>query len=239
MTKSRRRWIFPRGRLPGLMPRDTKYGECGAKYEDVARVITSREEIEHLISKKVSMLSHVKHIFNQGRGGTCASESGTQLAMIVESWNGRPFQKYSPLSIHAFVSGSKSRGASLDSVLRQGRDKGILPMSVWPREKGWSAKPPQRLFDEHAIRFAEFLDLGSSMDVLRSALVSPAPVIFGHDMHAETICELISWDTIRVANSYGIDWGDDGLHTMRLSEVDLRRYGGWALMAVTDSGGTP
>jgi hypothetical protein len=115
---------------------------------------------------------------------------------------------------------------------------GILPMDIWPREKGWREKPPQRLYDEHAIRFPEFLDIGS-MDELRSAAVSPFPIIFGHDMHAEAVCELISWDTIRVANSYSIDWGDDGLHTMRLSEVELKRYGAWAVIAATDPGATP
>lgn len=238
MTKSRRRWIFPRGRLPGLMPRETKYGECGAKYEDVARVITSREEIEHLISEKVSMIPHVKHIHDQGSVGSCASESGSQGVMMMEAWNSRPFRKYNPWSIHCHVSGQKNRGASLDSVLRHCRDIGILPMDVWGRDKGYRTKPPQRLYDEHGVRILEFLDIGSLAE-LRSAAVSPYPIIFGHDSHAEVIAELTSWDKMEVVNSWGIDFGRDGIHTMRLSEVDLKRYGCWALMTATDSGATP
>jgi len=225
-------------RMFGCNRRETRFGEvCGAFSDnlDTWNDDVCREMIEH----GVSMKSHIREVKDQGQNGSCATESTTGSVQLIREFNGREFVKLNPLSLYAFTHASNrggGGGSSIDSNLARARDEGILPESVWPRSKGWHEKPPQDLMEEHAAKYRidEFWDVGNISEV-RTALLAQLPVVFGWRGHSCCLVELISMEEAIYLNSWGSDWGDDGLGRIKLSDIDFR-YGAFAVRSVTDAG---
>ena len=230
--------IIPPGKATGCLPRATTYGQCCDKLEDRVNVITDEEQIRDLIGK-VSLRPHLKTIgvYDQNGYGSCATESTAGATKLSRAASNRPYVQLNPLSIYAFTSGGVDRGSNIDRNLEHARDIGILPEDVWPRSKGFRTKPPQELLDRHASRFRidEFWDCGSVDDV-RTSLVLGFPVSFGWRGHSCVLIALKDMNTAYYLNSWGADWGDNGVGTISLRSINFG-YGAFAVRSVTDAGG--
>jgi len=230
-----RRAFFPPGRVPGCLPRRSKYGQICPKLEDVVDVIP-RDKWPELIAEGVTLKPYVRQILDQNGVGSCATESTTQSVMVMQAWQKLPFTSLNPWSIYAFTSGGRDRGSSIDDNLQHARDVGILPESVWPRSNGWRRRPPQALLDEHARkhRIDEFVDI-DSIEELGTALLKGWPVVFGWRAHSCVLLELLDRDRALYANSYGTNWGDAGFGIIPLASVNFR-YGAFAVRSVINPG---
>lgn len=166
----------------------------------------------------------------------CATESTTQGGMICREFGNQPFELLNPLFIYHHTSGGSDRGSNIDSNLVFARDKGIAPESVWPRSKGFRAKPTAAAY-EAALKYRidEFFDI-TSIEEVGTALLSGMAVVFGWSGHSCIMTSLKSETTAEYANSWG-NWGDKGFGTIRLASINFG-YGAFAIRSVTDSGET-
>jgi hypothetical protein len=238
--------FFPHGYVPGCLPRATKFGECCSKFSDRIDVITDEEEYRELIGK-TTLRTRLNIIFDQGRIGSCATESTTQSVQLIRDANNYKFVQLNPLSIYHFTSGGRDNGSNIDRNLEHARDVGILPEDVWPRSNGFKARPPQELLDRHACKYRidEFYDIdGNQHDEIRTALAYEFPVVFGWKGHSCVMVELLpDLRSALFANSYSKRWSDNpfdypGIGVIRFSQIESR-YGLFAVRTTTDPGATP
>lgn len=227
--------IIPEGKKTGCLPRATQYGTCCDKLEDRIEVI-SRERWQLHIDDGIVLRPHVTDILNQDGVGSCATESTAQSKMIVRSWQNQPYVPLNPWSIYCFTSGGRDGGSNIDTNLIHARDIGVLPVSVWPRSKGWRAKPPQSLLDTEAIKYRidEFWDI-ATVDEIGTALLKGMPVVFGWQGHSCVLVDLVDRKRARYANSWDESWGDKGFGIISLNKVNFG-YGAFAVRTVVDSG---
>jgi len=228
--------FFPEGRIPGCLPRATAFGTCCPKAEDRIEVITDPDQYASLIGQ-ISLNPYIRKRMDQGRIGSCATASTTGTVLLVREWNDRLFVDLNWLSIYCFTSDGKDRGSNIDRNLIHARDVGILPFSVWPTTTDWKTKPPQSLLDTEACKYRidEFFDIGTIEEVM-TALVLGYPVVFGWKGHSCVLIELKDMETAYYLNSWGADWGDNGVGEIKLREINFG-YGAFAVRSVVDSGG--
>lgn len=232
--------IIPDGFKAGCNPRVSRYGEWFTKLEDAITILPDSDILELIrLNTGLDRDNHVKHIFNQANAGSCAAEAGNQRLAIVRAWQNQPFVRFNPYATYHFTSGGRDNGSTIDENGRYLRDVGALPESVWPRSKGWRAKPPQDLLDKVAVnyRIDEQYDVQSVQEI-RTALVRNFAVQFGWDAHSCVFLFLIDlWHAFFV-NSWNITWGDRGCGVLDLREVDFR-YGAVATRSAVVSEGAP
>jgi hypothetical protein len=189
-----------------------------------------------LIANGISLVSKIRDVKDQGRDGSCATESTAGAMQLIREWNNRDFVELNPLSIYAFTKG-RTGGSSIDTNLVRARDVGILPESIWPRSKGWHNRPSLGMLNEHASKYRidEFWDI-NTMAELRTAVLSLFPVVFGWRGHSCVLVELTDMDTALYLNSWGKSWGDNGIGEIQLDSIELARYGAFAVRSCVDSG---
>lgn len=231
--------IIPPGKATGCLPRATRFGTCCDKLEDRMDVITSEDTLRSLIGT-VGLRPRLDTVgvYDQNGFGSCATESTTASWKLSSAESNRDFIELNPLSIYHFTSGGSDRGSNIDRNLEYARDVGILPESVWPRSKGFRAKIPQSLIDDHAgkYRIREFWDCGT-IDEVRTSLALGFPVVFGWRSHSCCLIELKNMSTAYYLNSWGADWGDNGVGEIALRSINFG-YGAFSVRSVTDPGGT-
>ncbi len=231
-------WENSEGRVAGCLPRASKPGEwCPLASERITTI--PRGEWEGLIAKPdyTGLRPSVPVVLDQNGVGSCASESATQMIMTTRSFNGQPFELLSPWYVYHPVSGGPDGGSNIDTNCRFLRDNGVAPESVWPRSKGWRAKPSAEA-DEAAKKFRllEFYDIQNELE-FGSALLQGFVVAYGRRGHAITATDLIDKNTFDYANSWG-NWGDKGFGRESLRGINFS-YGAWAIRVATDSGESP
>ena len=227
--------IIPPGKVTGCLPRVSRYGQWCSKLEDSIDIVP-KEQWQQYIDEGVTLTPQVKNIFDQDGVRSCAFESTAQALQIIRSWGGQPFEKLNPWSGYCFTSGGKDRGSNIDTNLQHARDVGLLPMSVWPRFKGWMTKPSQELLDNVACNYQidEFFDI-ATIDEVGTALLKCFPVVFGWQGHSCVLTSLVSTSVAQYVNSWGTDWGDNGFGQIRLNAINFG-YGAFAVRTVVDSG---
>ena len=230
--------IVPPGKKTGCLPRKTRMGEpCGLFGEKVT-VIPIGEWATLL--PNIELRSCVRKIKDQNGFGSCATESTTQALEIVRQLEGQPWTELNPLFVYHTTSGGTDRGSSIDENLAFARDYGIAPESVWPRSKGWSAKPSaEAKAAAMEYRIMEFYDIASIAEA-GTALLLGYPVVFGWQGHSCVLVQLLSTTTALYANSWGIYSGSDqGFDTINLSSINFG-YGMFACRTATiNTGANP
>jgi len=172
-------------------------------------------------------------VLNQGQVGSCATESTAAATMISRSIVGAEQVLLNPLFIYHTTSGGRDAGSSIDDNLEFARDYGIAPESVWPRSKGWQAKPSEEAIQvAKQYRIEEFYDI-SNINEFVSALLLGFPVVFGSNGHAVTAVQHMGRYPL-ILNSWG-DWEDHGFGQWCSYNAINWNYGAWALRVATQS----
>ena len=233
--------VLPDGYKLGCKLRRSYPGQHFKLLEATGREIIPREQIADLIDPDMvrQMREAAGRAFDQGKVGSCAAEAATKGVMTRAVYDGYYPVLLNPLSIYAHTSGGRDQGSSIGENLRfiqydRKKARGILPESVWPRSKGWRAKPPEEYYHSHGNLHivSEAYDL-TSTDEVRTALVQPEPVLFGARGHAQLLLGLLDRDTALCLNSWNPTWGPngDGTHPYKLSAINFA-YGCYAVGSV-------
>jgi len=229
--------IIPPGKKSGCLPRLWLPGKAFPLFEDRLEVFSDDQCREELAIGTQSLETDIDEILDQDGRGSCATESTSQAVMISNSSQLRPHVLLSPWSIYAFTSDGKDGGSNIDRNLDFASRRGILPMEIWPRSKGWSNQAPDQLWKEVGcyFRIAETYDITTIAET-RTALLRSYPVVFGWQGHSCVLIYLRDMDTADYANSWGADWNGDGIGQIRLSAINFR-YGAFAVRTTVDSRG--
>lgn len=225
---------YPEGRIPGCLPRSWRPGTLCPMASEHIKIIP-RADWAALAAQNKGLRPFVKVVLNQGSVGSCATEATAGAVMITRAYAGLDHVLLNPWSIYATTSGGRDRGSSIDENLAFARDHGVCPESVWPRSKGWNAKPTASAMEvAKKFRIAEFYDI-STIDEMVSALLQGFAVVYGSNGHA--VCKVQHVDETKGIdlNSWDTTWGDGGFGVWATYRAVDFRYGAFAVRAVSQT----
>lgn len=230
-------WENSEGRKIGCLPRASRRGQYCPLFPK-GWVIPKSEWSDILAQPNhMRLRPSVPVILDQDGVGSCATEATAQTIMTLRSFNGQKFDKLNPWFIYHTTSGGRDGGSNIDTNLRFVRENGCAPESVWPRSKGWRAKPSEEAKEAAKdFKILEFYDIRNSEE-LGSALLLGMPVAYGRSGHAITAVDLVTPSTMRYANSWG-NWGDKGFAVESINRVNFG-YGVWAIRVAVDNRALP
>jgi len=220
---------------PGCLPRKSKPGEVCPFLKDRIKVIPE-EEWPALIGK-ISLRVHVNAVLDQNGIGSCAAEASTQGGLhIPRDQAGLGFILLNPLFPYHHTCYGRDNGSAIDDNLRFIRGDhpdfpgkgGVAPESVWPRSRGWRAKPSGEAYAEAwRYRADEFFDITGKAE-FGTALLCGFAVVFGYPGHAIAAVALKDRNTIIYANSWGAGWNNGGYGEIGFRSIEWD-YGAFAI----------
>jgi hypothetical protein len=227
-------WEDSEGRVAGLEYRETKPGEVCPLFSEKIKVIPTREWSDILEDpNRITLRSSVPVILDQDSVGSCAAESATQCVMTSRSFHGQSFVSLNPWGLYAYSSGGRDGGSNLDTNCEYLRDKGVPPLDLWPRSKGWRPKPTgEAAAEARKYRIVEFYDIQTAEE-FGTALILGFPVSYGRRGHSIMGTDLVNDREFRMCNSWG-NWGDQGFAVESFRGINWG-YGAWAIRVATDT----
>jgi len=213
---------IPDGKKTGCLPRTTKVGSVSAAFRPMSEVMDLLPRSQWRDRLGISIRPHVPIIHNQNGEGSCAGNSSVLAGVeILRSMNNQDFVHISPSSLYKQSGRGRDEGSSLEDNLIFLRDVGCVPVEMWGGELGWNKSYPPG-FREEAAKYQvdEWFDLGT-FDEFMTALFLGFPISYGvfwgsggHAICAvEPIFENGVWGCV-FANSWGINWGEQGFGKM-------------------------
>ena len=143
---------------------------------------------------------------NQRSDGSCASETVVNTLMIVRAQANLPRVLGNPLGIYGRVNGGRDQGSSLEANLSFIRKYGMFPEDVWPRSKGWQAKPSDAAYEAaYNYRLDEYFRV-TNWNEFGTALLNGWVLQWGYRGHSITGCDLLNLEQFIYLNSWG-NWG--------------------------------
>ncbi len=217
------------GYKPGCLPRSKPMGVRFPLAEDRIKVIDHSDWPKY--TGKTSLRPFVKTILNQGQVGSCATEATAQAIMIARAFAGLPHVVLNPWFIYQETSGGRDQGSSIDDNLDFVMKYGCAPESVWPRSRGWNAKPSAEAYAA-ALEFRprEVFDIASISEMV-SSLFDDFAVVYGSNGHAVVKVEHLNDREGLDANSWDVSWGDRGFGVWAAYSQVNWQYGAWAIRA--------
>ena len=225
--------IYPNDRVPGCQRRKTAFGKAFRLASDQIKIIPSSQWDDYTGS--ISLRPMVRTILDQDGIGSCATEATAQALMVARTFAGLPHIALNPWFIYHTTSGGVDRGSSIDENLQFVMQNGCAPEEIWPRSKGWRAKPSEEAV-EAALTFRniEVYDIGSINEMV-SALLTGFAVVYGSKGHAVLKVEHIDKSKGLDVNSWGETWGDNGFGVWAsYRSVDFS-YGAYAVRAIREA----
>lgn len=175
-------------------------------------------------------------ILDQDGIGSCASEGlagadDLRRGMFHGRPSGEPDQTApNPWFAYHTVSGGADQGSSLEDNIAFFQRWGCAREAVWPRSKGWRAKPSDEAYDDaesyKPLEIAAFPV--TDTELLGTFLLLGVPVYTGYNGHAWFAVWLASTSKLIWVNSWSADWGESGMGTLSFSSL---RYGCYAVLS--------
>ena len=178
---------------------------------------------------------YLNWILDQDGVGSCAAEGlggadDLRRRMFHGAPSGQP-QATAPNPWFAYhtTSGGYDGGSSLEDNLAFYQRWGCAREAVWPRSKGWKAKPSEEAYADAAhyklIEAAAFPV--TDVELFGTFLLLGVPVYTGYEGHAWFAIWLVSTSKLIWVNSWSADWGQSGMGTLSFSSL---RYGCYAVL---------
>jgi hypothetical protein len=223
---------IPPGKAMGCLPRKSKVGAVCPVFADHIDLIPESDWDSY--RGKISLRPYVKQVLDQDGVGSCATEGTAGGVMIARAFAGLPFVLLNPWFIYHTTSGGRDQGSSIDENLEFARKYGVAPESVWPRSKGWQAKPSDAAYEAaKEFRILEFYDITSIPEMV-TALLKGFPVVYGSKGHCVVKVEHLDRAQGLDLNSWSESWGDKGFGVWaKYAEVNWQ-YGAFAIRTTTE-----
>lgn len=224
--------VYPEAFKPGCLPRKFRPGEKCPMLASRIKIIPSGDweaaakELGDSLRRKVPVVLYQNV-------NSCACESSTGAVMLSRSIIGLPHVLLNPLFVYHTTSGGSDNGSSIDDNLVFIRKHGIAPESVWPRSKGFRAKPSDEAYEAaKPFKIEEFYGINTNNEFV-SALLAGYSVVFGSNGHAILgIQHMGSYPLI--LNSWG-DWEDGGFGKWCSYNAINWDYGAFAVLLPTQN----
>lgn len=225
----------PPGRKLGALTRNDRPGEnCGYWAEQSDTYIIPQEEWGEWIEAGIDLRKNCNMVFDQNGIGSCAAEGACGALDITRDVAGLPFVEFSPLFTYHTTSGGSDRGSTLNDNLRELKTTGACPEAIWPRSKGFRAKPSEEAYEAaKAYRIVEYYEIRNWLE-MGSAMLQRFPVYAAYAGHAWVALKPVNTRQLTWRNSWGTSWGDGGYGVLNASRVQFS-YGIYAIRTATEA----
>jgi len=187
---------------------------------------------DELAAADDGMVPFIPHVYHQ-KYNSCASESSTGALLIARAFQGLPYVPLNPLTLYRRVNGGRDAGSSIDENLLALQEYGVCPEESWSYDKGWRAKPSDEAVKAaESFRIVEAYDI-STVEEMVSALLKKFVVVYGANGHAVCKVRHLNDREGLDLNSWGEDWGDNGLGVWASYRKINWGYGAWAVRTTT------
>ena len=201
---------IPPGKATGCLPRKSRPGEWCPLAGERIEVIPENQWEE--LAGEVNLRGFVDDdaVLDQDGVGSCATESGAGTVHVARALAGLKFVLLNPWFVYHTTSHGRDQGSSIDENLDFIRRYGVAPESVWPRSKGWRAKPSDEAV-EAALKYRldEFFDVLTKAEAV-SCLLKGYALCYGADGHSVLKIAYLGGGRSLDLNSWGKSWKDGG-----------------------------
>lgn len=166
-------------------------------------------------------------------GNSCGAESAVGGLMCRRNQDGHEHVTLNPYGVYAYTSGGVDRGSTLHDNLAVLQAIGCPSEKVWPRSKGWRAKPnTDALADAAKYRVAKdgVIRIKNRRE-LQTMVLAGYPIYFGYTGHAIFGVDLLDLTRFVYQNSWGASWGNGGRGTLTYDRI-YWGYGVYAIIAL-------
>ncbi len=218
---------LPDGRATGAVPPATTEGPTALGdlfYNVFAKEIYDFDKWPELIDNGLGdhLKYRAKRTLDQDGVGSCASEGAFNCIMTQQNRRTGKYTLYNPWPIYYYASNGSDRGSSLPANIREIRQRGGVPMAKWPRYDSagrilhrWNDLPPDDAWEPI---YLEVYTLGNTRE-LGSAMFLGHTVYAAYPGHAWEYIKVLNSEQGLWLNSWGADWGDNGVGVIAHSRI--------------------